>query len=237
MKRRQLIVAVSLLLSLQLPFASATSAQETPAVRPGPLETERQAIAKQIESAEKNGIGTAAYKKVFQSIEDAIAGGAAEQDVKPRVASLKRSLDDQITRQRSLKTQQPVAPTAGTGAGNASGSICFDGYYVHRGLSPAIAPSGVDPKSFEKGLMLTRFYPSGEVVSACLLPLQNSEVELCHAVAGWLNTSAESSKKGKYSLSGNHIKYTINEVDYSGTITATSMTVNGLPFHFVRDYR
>jgi hypothetical protein len=92
----------------------APTAASAPAadVSPGPLLNERQALYDHIQQAGAHGIGTANYKLAFKSIEDQVAAGATESQIKPRVDQLTSALKEQLMRAQVLKTQKPLPPTA-----------------------------------------------------------------------------------------------------------------------------
>jgi hypothetical protein len=94
--------------------APAPSGQSAAAadVVPGPLLNERKSLYDHIQQAGAHGIGIANYTMAFKSIEDQVAAGATEVQIKPRVDQLTGALKEQLMRAQVLKTQRPLPPTA-----------------------------------------------------------------------------------------------------------------------------
>lgn len=97
--------------------ASGNPASAAPpvGVGPGPLSEARKVLFNRLMLAKKEGIGIGAYMAEFARIEEAARNGDAPESLQPRIASLARSLKEQLDRRQILKTQRPV-PSPGTGS-------------------------------------------------------------------------------------------------------------------------
>jgi hypothetical protein len=98
------------------PLPAATESTPPPAAAenspmPGPMLQQRGVLLEHIHQAGAQGIGTANYMTAFKGIEEQVAGGATEAQIKPRVESLSNSLVEQLKRAQVLKTQRPLPPT------------------------------------------------------------------------------------------------------------------------------
>jgi len=81
-------------------------------VASGAGEDQRKALLARIMEAKNQGIGTSTYMMAFDALEQSAKGGASEEVVLKRVASLNTSLDDQFKRSVTLKTQRIAPPIA-----------------------------------------------------------------------------------------------------------------------------
>lgn len=91
---------------------AAAAATDAPTIAPGPLEDQRERLYATIMTAKNYGFGTTAYLNAFNSLEDSVKAGAAEKDIKVRLDSIVRGLDEQLKRSQELKTQKPAPPVA-----------------------------------------------------------------------------------------------------------------------------
>ncbi len=128
------------------PQAPQTQAAESD-VAPGVAESARRNLFKRINDAKEQGFGISAYMSVFTSIEDMVKSGAAEDAVIKRVDSLSTSLEDQLKRSATLKTQRAAPPIAASSpppsqaGGNASTSDAL------KGVKDKLGGLGVDPNA------------------------------------------------------------------------------------------
>jgi hypothetical protein len=100
------------------PAAAATDAAATapaaaaPDVLPGPMLEQRKQLFSHLQQAGEHGIGTANYMMAFKAVEQQVANGATEPQIKSRVDQLNFALIEQLKRAQVLKTQRPLPPTA-----------------------------------------------------------------------------------------------------------------------------
>jgi hypothetical protein len=133
------------------PSGAATTATTSGApvaadeVAPGPLVEARKMLWQRINQAKSEGIGTGAYVNAFQAMEEDVKGGKTEDQLRPRIESLARSLKDQLDRSKILKTQRPVPPTASQQAGGGASGGPAAGGGGASGLSAALG--GKDPNA------------------------------------------------------------------------------------------
>ena len=85
---------------------------DAPNIAPGPLEEQRKKLYATIMTAKNYGFGTTAYLNAFNALEDSVKAGAAEKDVKVRLDSIVRGLEEQLKRSQELKVQRPAPPIA-----------------------------------------------------------------------------------------------------------------------------
>jgi hypothetical protein len=78
-------------------------------------------------------------------MEEDVKGGKTEDQLRPRIESLARSLKDQLDRSKILKTQRPVPPTASQQAGGGASGGPAAGGGGASGLSAALG--GKDPNA------------------------------------------------------------------------------------------
>ncbi len=69
----------------------------------------RQTLAKQIVEAQKRGVGVKAYSTAFAQLEDSVAKGATEDDVKKKVLSIVSGLHSQLRQSATLKSTAAVS--------------------------------------------------------------------------------------------------------------------------------
>lgn len=133
--------------SAQDSLRPATPPQQAAAggVAPGPAESARSNLLKRINDAKDQGFGISVYMNVFTSIEDMVKSGATEDAIKKRVESLSTSLEDQLKRSATLKTQRAAPPIAASSpppsasAGNAGSTDAL------KGVKDKLGGLGVNP--------------------------------------------------------------------------------------------
>lgn len=89
-------------------------------LQPGAGLSMRQTLAKQIVEAQKRGVGVKAYSTAFAQLEDSVAKGATQDDVKKKVMSIVSGLHSQLRQSATLKT---TSRQASTGRGDRGGSV------------------------------------------------------------------------------------------------------------------
>lgn len=108
------------------PACFADEAPDAPAeeVSAGPLLEARKQLMAEIKKAKAQGVGIGGYMTAFQGIEEQIKTGAPEDQVTPRIDSIRKSLAEQLKRSQLLKIQKPAPPQGSqiTGSGSPSAS-------------------------------------------------------------------------------------------------------------------
>jgi hypothetical protein len=105
--------------------AATAPAAAAPDVLPGPMLDQRKQLFMHLQQAGEHGIGTANYMMAFKAVEQQVANGATEPQIKSRVDQLNNALIEQLKRAQVLKSQRPLPPTAsqageyGNGGGGA----------------------------------------------------------------------------------------------------------------------
>lgn len=143
--------------------APVSAAAQAPDVVPGPLLQERQELFEHIQQAGEHGIGTSNYKMAFKALEDQVAAGASEVQIKSRVEELSDALKDQLKRAQILKTQRPLPPSESqqADAGAPAAPVSPAG-----GLAAALGNSGLLDKLKDK--LGSGGLPSADVVDKLL---------------------------------------------------------------------
>ncbi len=100
----------------ETPKAEAQSSSEAGAIAPGPLEEQRRKLYATILAAKGYGFGTTAYLNAFNALEGSVKDGASEKDIKVRLDSIVRGLEEQLKRSQELKVQKPAPPIAASSA-------------------------------------------------------------------------------------------------------------------------
>jgi hypothetical protein len=134
-------------------------AENASEIKPGPMQEDRTALLQKIEKAKEQGVGIGNYVSAFKAIDDSIGPTTQDSDIKPRVESLSRAIDEQLERSAKLKLQRP-APGYSTGnnwSGTSSGRASFpassNGSFNMNSLSGRL-PAGItqsDVKKFTGG--------------------------------------------------------------------------------------
>ncbi|QQR55726.1 MAG: hypothetical protein IPG59_11940 [Candidatus Melainabacteria bacterium] len=94
------------------PVTSDINADPVPnpeSLQPGAGLAMRQTLAKQIVEAQKRGVGVKAYSTAFAQLEDSVAKGATEDDVKKKVLSIVSGLHSQLRQSATLKSTAAVS--------------------------------------------------------------------------------------------------------------------------------
>lgn len=191
---------------------------EKDSVLPGPLESERLGLYKEIQDAQREGIGVAVYIKYFLSIEDAVKQGEPETAVRQQVESLCKALHDQIKNKKNIKISKVIPkslpPTgARTAPPGALGGLKFDGYYVHQAEAYG-----------QPNYQIIRFYPNGECASTSVLDQEHKGINATLAnVHVWFanrmkRDTPEESTKGNYRITPEHLHFNCGRVDYDGIV-------------------
>lgn len=79
----------------------------------GPLQRERKELRERIMKAKQEGMGISAYLNACKALEEAVAAGATEEQIKQRISSISSGLEDQRKRSAILKTQRPTPSYGG----------------------------------------------------------------------------------------------------------------------------
>lgn len=154
MKALNLVAALVTLAvpALSVADASAQEPQGAPpqqaaasSVAPGPAESARGNLLKRINEAKDQGFGISVYMSAFTAIEDMVKSGSTEEAVQKRIDSLSSSLEDQLKRSATLKTQRAAPPIAASSpppsaaAGNSSSTDAL------KGVKDKLGGLGVNP--------------------------------------------------------------------------------------------
>lgn len=131
------------------PIQSQPAAPSTGVV-PGPAETARRNLFKRINDAKEQGFGISVYMNVFTSIEDMVKSGATEESVQKRVDSLSSSLEDQLKRSQTLKTQRAAPPIAASSPPPSSSTGGSTDSLV-KGLKDKLGGLGANPGDLLSG--------------------------------------------------------------------------------------
>jgi hypothetical protein len=112
-------------------------------IAPGPLEDQRRKLYATIMTAKNYGFGTTAYMNAFNSLEESVKAGTPEKDIKVRLDSIVRGLEEQLKRSQELKVQKPAPPIAASSAPPSAGSGSGAGG-IPPGLRNAIQSGNTD---------------------------------------------------------------------------------------------
>lgn len=77
---------------------------------PGPYEADRRKIRNWLVAANKKGVGLGAYLPVWNDIEGAVQTGASENDIKAKIDSICRSIENQVRESSKAQAFRPVKP-------------------------------------------------------------------------------------------------------------------------------
>lgn len=77
---------------------------------PGPYEADRRKIRNWLVAANKKGVGLGAYLPVWNEIESSVQTGASEKDIKAKIDSICRSIENQVRESSKAQAFRPVKP-------------------------------------------------------------------------------------------------------------------------------
>ncbi|MDZ4837838.1 MAG: hypothetical protein SGJ27_28985 [Candidatus Melainabacteria bacterium] len=122
--------------------AEIVSNADAPTIAPGPLEDQRRKLLATIMTAKNYGFGTTAYLNAFNALEESVKSGLPEKDVKVRLDSIVRGLEEQLKRSQELKVQKPAPPIAASSAPPSASSM--GGTSIPPGIRSAIQSGNTD---------------------------------------------------------------------------------------------